>query len=40
MVHRYLNNGYYIVLDVNSGSVHNVDKLVYDLLEIYEELSD
>ena len=33
MVHQYLNNGYYIALDVNSGSVHVIDKLCYDILE-------
>ena len=33
MVHQYKNNGYNIVLDVNSGSVHVVDDLVYDVLE-------
>ena len=27
MIHRYKNNGYNIVLDVNSGSVHVVDKV-------------
>ncbi len=34
MVHQYLNNGYYIALDVNSGSVHVIDKLCYDILEV------
>ncbi|MGI6030568.1 MAG: thioether cross-link-forming SCIFF peptide maturase [Eubacteriales bacterium] len=33
MIHKYYMNGYYIVLDVNSGCVHVVDKLVYDLLD-------
>lgn len=33
MVHQYINNGYYIVLDVNSGSVHVVDELVYSVIE-------
>ena len=28
MVHQYKNNGYNIVLDVNSGSVHVVDEMV------------
>ncbi len=37
MVHRYKNNGYNIVLDVNSGAVHIVDDLVYDLIPIMEE---
>lgn len=32
MIHQYKNNGYNIVLDINSGSVHVVDELVYDLL--------
>ena len=33
MIHLYRNNGYNIVLDENSGSVHIVDELVYDILE-------
>lgn len=36
MIHQYKNNGYNIVLDVNSGSVHVVDDLVYDILAMYE----
>ena len=32
MIHQYKNNGYNIVLDVNSGSVHVVDDMVYDIL--------
>lgn len=36
MVHQYKNNGYNIVLDVNSGSVHVVDDLVYDMIALYE----
>ena len=36
MVHQYKNNGYNIVLDVCSGSVHVVDELVYDMIELYE----
>ncbi len=38
MIHQYRNNGYNIVLDVNSGSVHVVDDLVYDLLPLVEPL--
>ncbi|MBO5425568.1 MAG: thioether cross-link-forming SCIFF peptide maturase [Lachnospiraceae bacterium] len=37
MVHQYKNNGYNIVLDVCSGSVHVVDDLVYDMIAMYEE---
>ena len=38
MIHQYRNNGYNIVLDVNSGSIHVVDDLVYDLIAVYEEM--
>lgn len=37
MVHQYINNGYHIVLDVNSGSVHVVDKMVYELIGFVKE---
>lgn len=33
MIHKYQLNGYNIVLDVNSGAVHVVDKLFYALLD-------
>ena len=39
MVHQYKNNGYNIVLDVNSGSVHVVDEIVYDMIPMYENMS-
>ncbi len=32
MIHQYRNNGYNIVLDVNSGAVHVVDDLCYDAI--------
>ena len=38
MIHQYKNNGYNIVLDVCSGSVHVVDDLVYDVIALYEEM--
>lgn len=37
MVHQYKNNGYHILLDVNSGSVHVVDELVYEMVPYYKE---
>lgn len=37
MIHQYKNNGYNIVLDVNSGAVHIVDDVVYDLIPYMEE---
>ena len=39
MIHQYQNNGYNIVLDVNSGSVHVVDKIAYDVIECLEEMN-
>jgi uncharacterized protein len=36
MVHQYQNNGYNIVLDVCSGSVHVVDDVCYDVIAVYE----
>ena len=40
MIHQYKNNGYNIVLDVNSGSVHVVDDMVYDIIALYENNSE
>ena len=37
MVHCYENNGFYIVLDVNSGAVHVVDKAVYEMIPLLED---
>ena len=38
MIHQYKNNGFNIVLDVNSGSVHVVDDCVYDAIPLVEEV--
>ncbi len=40
VVHQYKSNGYNIVLDVNSGSVHVVDDVVYDMIPIVKEALD
>ena len=37
MIHQYKNNGYNIVLDVNSGAIHVVDDTTYDIIALYEE---
>ena len=37
MIHKFYQNGYYIVLDVNSGGVHVVDELTYRLLDYVSE---
>ncbi len=38
MIHQYKSNGYNIVMDVESGAVHVVDDLTYDVIEVFEEL--
>ncbi len=37
MVYQYKNNGYNMVLDVNSSSVHVVDDMAYDMIAIYKD---
>lgn len=32
-IHKFIVKGNYYVIDVNSGSVHSIDRLVYDLLD-------
>ncbi|MCD7921828.1 MAG: thioether cross-link-forming SCIFF peptide maturase [Clostridiales bacterium] len=39
MIHQYKNNGFNIVLDVNSGAVHVVDDLSYEMISLYEDHS-
>ena len=37
MVHQYKLNGYNIVLDTASGSVHAVDEVAYDIIGMYQD---
>ena len=37
MVHQYKLNGYNIVMDTCSGSVHSVDDVAYDIIEMFED---
>lgn len=39
MIHKYSMNGFNIVLDVNSGAVHIVDDIVFDVLDFFDEKS-
>ena len=39
MIHQYKLNGYNIVLDICSGSVHAVDDVAYDIIADYESKS-
>ncbi|MCR2047695.1 thioether cross-link-forming SCIFF peptide maturase [Acetatifactor muris] len=38
MIHQFKSNGYNIVMDVNSGSIHVVDEIVYDMIQVVEPL--
>lgn len=39
-IHKYRQCGLNIVIDINSGAIHIVDDVVYDMLDIYENKSD
>ena len=32
LIHRYQSNGYNIVLDINSGCIHLVDLVTYEVV--------
>ena len=40
MIHQYKLNGYNIVLDTCSGSVHQVDEVAYDIIELFPEKTE
>ena len=40
MVHQYKLNGYNIVLDTCSGSVHTVDEVAYDIIALYKKKTE
>lgn len=40
MLHKYEQNGLKIVIDINSGTVHVVDQLTFDILDHYPDSAD
>ncbi len=36
VIHQFKNNGYNIVLDVNSGMVHITDEMTYDVISLFD----
>ena len=38
LIHKFNIDDIYIVLDINSGAVHKVDKITYDTLDYYPEM--
>ena len=39
-IHKFEQNGTYILLDINSGAVHVVDKMIYDMMDIFDGSND
>lgn len=39
-IHKFQYKGIYFILDVNSGAVHAVDKMTYDLLDVFDGKND
>lgn len=39
MIHQYKSNGFNIVMDVDSGAIHLVDDVTYDVIALYEDKS-
>ncbi|HZK57750.1 MAG TPA: thioether cross-link-forming SCIFF peptide maturase [Clostridia bacterium] len=37
MIHKFYQDNTYMVIDVNSGAVHVIDELVYDVLDFYRD---
>ena len=37
MIHKFCQDNIYMVIDVNSGAVHVIDELVYDVLDFYQD---
>ncbi len=40
MVHQYKLNGFNIVIDICSGSIHAVDEVAYDIIAMFKEKSE
>lgn len=34
-IHKFEQNGTYILLDINSGAVHAIDSMIYDIMDIF-----
>ena len=39
-IHKFEQNGSYILLDINSGAVHVIDKMIYDIMDIFDGSND
>lgn len=39
-IHKFVQSGVYILLDVNSGAVHVIDKMIYDMMDYFDGSND
>jgi len=39
-IHKFYQNGLYLLLDINSGAVHVVDKMIYDIMDVFDGVND
>ena len=39
-IHKFEQNGTYILLDINSGAVHVIDKMIYDMMDTFDGSND
>ncbi len=39
-IHKFQQNGMYILLDINSGAVHVVDQMIYDMMDVFDGTND
>ena len=39
-IHKFKQNDDYILLDINSGAVHVVDKMIFDIMDIFDGNND
>ena len=39
-IHKFYQNGMYILLDVNSGAVHVIDKMIYQIMDTFDGTND
>ena len=35
-IHKFIQNGMHLMLDINSGAVHVIDKMIYDMMDIFD----
>ena len=39
-IHKFEQGGHYILLDINSGAVHVIDKMIYDMMDTFDGTND